>query len=250
MIALDNLAVGREKISPSATGDWPCTFAHVDFATRRYVLTLMASDTVYHLAALADIVPSIEKPAEYFTTNVDGTFNVVAAARASGVKRLIYAASSSCYGIPDVYPTPEDAPIKPQYPYALTKYLGECIALHWGTVYDIPTVSLRFFNVFGPSAEHRAPTAQSLASSSRRSSRVNLSPLLATASRRATSPSLWTSSTGLSRQRGAACVTKSSIWAPAARTASTTCAACLAARFNISPNVPENPIARLPIPAK
>jgi UDP-glucose 4-epimerase len=153
VIALDNLSVGRERNLASALQHAACTFRRVDVRDREALTDCFEGvDTVYHLAALADIVPSIENPAAYFTSNVDGTFNVVEAARAAGVGRLVYAASSSCYGIPDVYPTAEDAAIRPQYPYALTKYLGEQIALHWGSVYDIPTVSLRFFNVFGPRA--------------------------------------------------------------------------------------------------
>lgn len=109
-------------------------------------------DIVFHIAALADIVPSIVNPRAYYTSNVLGTMNVVEAARLAKVKKLVYAASSSCYGIPpkEFYPTPETAPINPQYPYALTKYLGEQTALHWGQVYDLPVVSLRFFNVYGP----------------------------------------------------------------------------------------------------
>jgi UDP-glucose 4-epimerase len=153
VVVVDNLAIGREANLVKALATGRCRFHHVDIRDRAALPALFDGvDTVYHLAALADIVPSIERPGEYFTTNVDGTFNVVEAARTAGVRRLIYAASSSCYGIPDVYPTPESAPIRPQYPYALTKYLGERIALHWGHVYDIPTVSLRFFNVFGPRA--------------------------------------------------------------------------------------------------
>jgi len=105
---------------------------------------------VFHLAALADIVPSIQRPDEYFTTNVDGTFAVLQAARAAGARRFVYAASSSCYGIPDRYPTAETAEIRPQYPYALTKFLGEQLVMHWGQVYGLPVVSLRFFNVYGP----------------------------------------------------------------------------------------------------
>jgi UDP-glucose 4-epimerase len=109
-------------------------------------------DWVFHLAALADIVPSINNPLKYHRSNVDGTINVLEAARKNNVKRFIYTASSSCYGIPDEYPTPENAPIKPKYPYALTKYLGEQYALHWNKVYDLPVVSLRLFNVYGPGA--------------------------------------------------------------------------------------------------
>lgn len=107
-------------------------------------------DWVFHLAALADIVPSIEKPRDYFETNVDGTFNVLEASKGAHVKRFLYAASSSCYGIAKQYPTPETAEAAPQYPYALTKYLGEQLVLHWAQVYQLPTLSLRLFNVFGP----------------------------------------------------------------------------------------------------
>lgn len=107
-------------------------------------------DWVFHLAGLADIVPSIELPMQYYSTNVTGTFNVLECARAGGVKRFLYAASSSSYGIPNLYPTPETAAIQPQYPYALTKYMGEELVLHWARVYKLPAVSLRLFNVFGP----------------------------------------------------------------------------------------------------
>lgn len=107
-------------------------------------------DIVFHLAALADIVPSIVNPISYYKSNVSGTMNVVETSRLAGVKKLVYSASSSCYGIPDVYPTIEKADIRPQYPYALTKYLGEQIILHWGSVYKLPVVSLRLFNVYGP----------------------------------------------------------------------------------------------------
>jgi len=107
-------------------------------------------DWVFHLAAKADIVPSITDPNGYFSSNVVGTFKTLQYAKAAGAKRFIYAASSSCYGIPDIVPTPETADIRPQYPYALTKRMGEEMVLHWGQVYGMPVVSLRFFNVYGP----------------------------------------------------------------------------------------------------
>lgn len=108
---------------------------------------------VFHLAALADIVPSIEKPIRYFDANVTGTIKTLEACRKYNVDKIIYSASSSCYGIPDKYPTSEKAEIRPQYPYALTKYLGEEILIHWNKLYKMPVVSLRYFNVYGTRAK-------------------------------------------------------------------------------------------------
>ena len=109
-------------------------------------------DIIYHLAALADIVPSIQQPELYFKSNVNGTFNLIRNCKNKNIKKIIYAASSSCYGIPKKYPTAENSPILPQYPYALTKRLGEQIIFHFGNLYKIPIVSLRLFNVYGPRA--------------------------------------------------------------------------------------------------
>lgn len=109
-------------------------------------------DYVFHMAALADIVPSIEKPTDYFQANVVATQYLVEACKNANLKKFVYAASSSCYGVPDTYPTSEDAPTDPKYPYALTKLLGEQIVLHWSSVYGLPAISLRLFNVYGPRA--------------------------------------------------------------------------------------------------
>lgn len=110
---------------------------------------LKNTDFVFHLAAKADIVPSIEEPVSYYEANVTGTLNVLQACREASIERLVYSASSSCYGIPYIYPTPETADTNPKYPYALTKYLGEQLVMHWADVYGLPAVSLRFFNVYG-----------------------------------------------------------------------------------------------------
>jgi UDP-glucose 4-epimerase len=110
---------------------------------------LKGVDWVIHLAALADIVPSIQNPEEYFNSNVLGTLKVLEACKEYNVSKLIYSASSSCYGISDEYPTPENAKIDTQYPYALTKKMGEDLVLHWDKVYGLKANSLRFFNVYG-----------------------------------------------------------------------------------------------------
>jgi UDP-glucose 4-epimerase len=151
---LDNLSTGNKKNIEKCLQHPNFNFYQIDISKEheQWIQLLKNGDWVFHLAALADIVPSIQKPIEYHTANVDGTVNVLEAARKAGVKRFIYAASSSCYGIPDDYPTSENSPIKIEYPYALTKYLGEQYVLHWGKIYHMPVVSLRFFNVYGPRA--------------------------------------------------------------------------------------------------
>ena len=104
---------------------------------------------VFHLAALADIVPSIQKPEEYFNSNVKGTLNILQLSRKFKIKKFVYAASSSCYGIPKKYPTSENEKINPIYPYAVTKKMGEDLVLKWADIYKLNVTSLRFFNIYG-----------------------------------------------------------------------------------------------------
>jgi UDP-glucose 4-epimerase len=103
---------------------------------------------VFHFAGIGDIVPSIERPAEYMSTNVQGTVQMLECARHARVDKFVYAASSSCYGLART-PTREDHPIAPQYPYALSKYQGEQAAFHWHSVYRLPVNSIRIFNAYG-----------------------------------------------------------------------------------------------------
>lgn len=107
-------------------------------------------DWVFHLAAKADVIPSIKNPWLYNKVNVAGTVNLLKYCARFGVKRFIYASSTSIYGIPGEYPTPETAPADPQYPYALTKYVAEQYVMHWGKVYKLPVVSLRITTAYGP----------------------------------------------------------------------------------------------------
>jgi len=146
---VDNYSTGRPENLAHVSGRVGVIEADIA-KSGSWQKSFQGADWVFHLGALADIVPSIQRPEDYFLANVNGTFNVLEAAKHAGVKRFVYAASSSCYGIPDSYPTAETAEIRPQYPYALTKRLGEELVMHWAQVYQLPAVALRLFNVYGP----------------------------------------------------------------------------------------------------
>ena len=146
---IDNLIGGRkENLAHHASNP--------DLALERRDIRSFAPDDalfrgakyVIHFAGIGDIVPSIERPAEYMSVNVQGTVQMLECARAAGVSKFVYAASSSCYGLANV-PTREDHPINPQYPYALSKYQGEQAAFHWHQVYKLPVNSIRIFNAYG-----------------------------------------------------------------------------------------------------
>ena len=150
---VDNLSMGSQKNFTTAIENSNFSFFEADISSKSSISDLFNDvDWVFHLAGLADIVPSIENPDAYFASNVIGTYNIAQLAKEAFVKKVIYAASSSCYGIPTIYPTPETAECNPKYPYALTKYLGEQILMHWHEVYNLPVTSLRLFNVYGPRA--------------------------------------------------------------------------------------------------
>jgi len=145
---IDNLSTGRlENIKNLKS---KVKFIRADISKKgKWTKVFKKASVVYHLAALADIIPSIQNPDKYFQANVVGTKNVIETSIRYNVKKVIYSASSSCYGIPKKYPTDESSKIDPKYPYALTKMLGESILLHYGQVYGIKILSLRLFNVYG-----------------------------------------------------------------------------------------------------
>lgn len=152
VIVFDNLSTGR--ISNLNKSKKKIKFYKIDiFKDRKKIQNLIKKhniDYIYHLAGLADIIPSIENPENYYNSNVNGTYNLLEAARKLKLKKFIYAASASCYGVPKKYPTSEDSKIQTEYPYAMTKYLGEKLVLDWAKIYKMNTLSLRFFNVYGP----------------------------------------------------------------------------------------------------
>ena len=153
VVTVDNLSVGNRKNFTNFEKSPNFEFFKIDICDFEELSNVFTDiEWVFHLAALADVVPSIENPEDYFKANVIGTFNVTKLSTESNVKRFVYAASSSCYGIPTKFPTNEETECSPRYPYALTKYLGEQIVAHWNSVYGLPALSLRLFNVYGPRA--------------------------------------------------------------------------------------------------
>ena len=144
---LDNLSTGKEEnINPKAK------FINCDISTASEIDMLFyinGADVVFHLAALARVQPSIEDPISFNEVNVKGTLNVLLAAHKAKVKRVVYSASSSCYGDATKFPTPEEHSTNPLSPYGLQKYVGEQYCKMFSEVYNLDTVSLRYFNVYG-----------------------------------------------------------------------------------------------------
>ena len=147
---LDNLTGGRETNLAHAKDNPNLELDARDMRALDPDDTLFAgAKYVFHFAGIGDIVPSIEQPTEYMSSNVMGTVSILECARHAGAEKFVYAASSSCYGLADT-PTTEDHPTGPEYPYALSKYLGEQSVFHWHRVYGLPVNSIRIFNAYGP----------------------------------------------------------------------------------------------------
>src|SRR5262249_14169602 len=133
---IDNLSHGRLANLAQQQNERRFVFENRDVRELRADDTLFrGASYVFHFAGIGDIVPSIDKPIDYMAANVMGTVRSLEAARAASVRKFVYAASSSCYGVAKQVPTTENAPICPEYPYALSKYMGEEAVFHWAKVY-------------------------------------------------------------------------------------------------------------------
>jgi len=143
---IDNLSTGKiENLNPKAK------FFNVDVCNLNNINHLFNGiDIVFHLAAVASVQYSIENPKETNDINVGGTLNVLLSAKEAGVKRLVFSSSSSVYGDVDKIPTNESRKINPKSPYALHKYTGELYCKLFSEIYNLETVCLRYFNVYGP----------------------------------------------------------------------------------------------------
>lgn len=146
---IDNLSGGHENNISHNFKNKNFKFEKLDIRELKSNHKFFSScDYVFHFAGIGDIVPSIENPISYLDSNVLGTSRVLEASRNGKIKKFVYAASSSCYGMAKT-PTSEDHEIKPLYPYALSKYLGEKLCFHWNQLYNLPVNSIRIFNAYG-----------------------------------------------------------------------------------------------------
>lgn len=143
---IDNLVGGnREHVNKEAR------FYEIDLKDLAAIRPVIkGAQYVFHTAALPRVQYSIEHPVETNETNVGGTLNVLIASKEGGVKKVIYSASSSAYGDQEKMPLVETMQASPKSPYGLQKYIGELMCKLWSDIYKLPTVSLRYFNVYGP----------------------------------------------------------------------------------------------------
>jgi UDP-glucose 4-epimerase len=153
---VDNLLTGRESNLEQVRDR--IQFHPVDIRDLKALQPLLRGvDTVFHLAAIPSVPRSIEEPEPSHTVNIDGTFNVLRAAQLAGVRRVVYAASSSAYGDTEILPKAETMAPRPKSPYAAQKLAGEYYSSVFYSCFGLETVALRFFNVYGPRQDPSSP---------------------------------------------------------------------------------------------
>jgi UDP-glucose 4-epimerase len=156
IVVIDNLLTGREANLEEVRGH--IDFQRADIRTYPEIAPLIrGAQVVFHLAAIPSVPRSIDEPVLSHEVNLDGTFNVLRAAREGGAGRVVYAGSSSAYGDTEVMPKVETMPPRPRSPYALQKLVGEQYCGVFSAVYGLPTVALRYFNVYGPRQDPSSP---------------------------------------------------------------------------------------------
>jgi len=153
---IDNLFTGHEANLRELRGQVELHKLDIRDAAAM-ISAIRGADTVFHLAAIPSVPRSIDEPVLSHEVNIDGTFNVFRAAAQGGVRRVVYAASSSAYGDAETLPKIETMPPRPLSPYAVQKLVGEYYASVFHSCYGLETVALRFFNVYGPRQDPSSP---------------------------------------------------------------------------------------------
>ncbi|HEY4899552.1 MAG TPA: SDR family oxidoreductase [Terriglobales bacterium] len=153
---IDNLSTGRQQNVAEVSSQ--IVFHHADIRDVESIRRIISSaDTVFHIAAIPSVPKSIVDPIPSHESNIDGTFNVLRACVDGGVRKVVYAASSSAYGDTEVLPKVETMSPNPKSPYAAQKLMGEYYCSAFSSCYGLDTTSLRFFNVYGPRQDPGSP---------------------------------------------------------------------------------------------
>lgn len=156
IVVIDNLLTGREENLDEVRSS--IDFQRADIRCYGEIAPILrGADVVFHEAAIPSVPRSIREPVPSHEVNIDGTFNVLRAAKEGGVRRVVYAASSSAYGDTPVLPKVETMTPRPKSPYALQKLVGEYYCNVYASVYGLETVALRYFNVYGPRQDPSSP---------------------------------------------------------------------------------------------
>tara|TARA_B100000989_G_scaffold278465_1_gene240288 strand:- start:1054 stop:2040 length:987 start_codon:yes stop_codon:yes gene_type:complete len=149
VLVIDNLSNSNLSNIKKLIKKKKITFIKKNILDKDIDLSKFKIDYVFHLAAIGSIIPSIDDPKKYITNNFNGTLNLLDKIKKQKIKKFVYAASSSCYGLAK-YPTSENNPIDNQSPYAFSKWSAEELIKHWSRIYKMPYVSIRIFNAYGP----------------------------------------------------------------------------------------------------
>ena len=150
VIVLDNFCTGKKR-NLSHHKKKNVKIIKIDISTNKKLNKYFKNvNYVFHLAGLANVNESLKKPNKFFKSNVTGTYNIILASKKANIKKFIFTASASCYGIPNKFPTSETDKIKILHPYASTKWQAEKLIFSWVKKYNFPANSLRLFNVYGP----------------------------------------------------------------------------------------------------
>jgi UDP-glucose 4-epimerase len=156
VVVIDNLLTGRESNLDEVRGR--VEFERADIRNYEEIAPIIrGAAVVFHEAAIPSVPRSIDDPVPSHDVNVNGTFNVLRAAREGAAGRVVYAASSSAYGDTDVLPKVESMTPRPKSPYALQKLMGEYYCNVFTGVYNLETVAIRYFNVYGPRQDPTSP---------------------------------------------------------------------------------------------
>lgn len=156
VVVIDNLNSGKRENLEGVPGDWSLVEADIR-SSEAMAGAISGADVCFHLAAIPSVPRSITEPIPSHEVNIDGTFNVLRACVDAGVRRVVYAASSSAYGDTDVLPKVETMAPQPKSPYAAQKLMGEYYASVFQDCFGLETIALRFFNVYGPRQDPSSP---------------------------------------------------------------------------------------------